>query len=381
MSVLRRDIEAYQRALDQYQRQVAAYNSKIDAYNKSIVSDPSGNFYVVNNSGEVFVADKGSGKVTSATLPGGKKTTDYGVTSIEGDSNFRLLRQNPTQAKRDTVTGAFRGMEGGDEWGYGQTPYYYTLGDPVPDYEGGYYRPQVRLGSDYRVDKTIPGQMVGYGDGEYRTPDQYELSRDASTYAAKPAAFDKKFTKTAPDPTYAQLRQLQQGTANQQALAADRGLISEVMRGGGVLADRPQYAAFSQRTTPGVASTASQSMPTVNLLPVLKLPPNATPQDKAAEYNRLLAAGYSDAQIRIAAGPQRDSDWTTLQQLAADARSKPSTTTTPSTTTPSTNTPSTTTPSTTTPSTTTTTKPTIKPVVAVPASNPFDVDTEATVER
>lgn len=373
MSVLRRDIEAYQRALDQYQRQVAAYNSKIDAYNKSIVSDPSGNFYVVNNSGEVFVADKGSGKVTSATLPGGKKFSDYGVTSIEGDSNFRLLRQNPTQAKRDTVTDARFQPTYFDESGQGGN-YFYRLVPTGADYEGNMQYRQEILGPEYRVDKTIPGQIMGGGDAEYRTPDQYELSRDASTYAAKPAAFDKKFNKTAPDPTYAQLRQMQQGTANQQALAADRGLISEVMRGGGVLADQPQYAAFTQRTTPGVASTASQSMPTVNLLPVLKLPPNATPQDKAAEYNRLLAAGYSDAQIRLAAGPQRDSDWTTLQQLAADARSKPSTTT-PSTTTPSTSTSTTTT---TTPSTTT---PTTKPVVTKPASNPFDVDTEATDER
>lgn len=271
MSVLRRDVESYQRALDQYQRQVGAYNRKIDAYNKSIVSDANGNFYVVNNSGEVFVADKGSGKVTSAALPGGRSIGDYGVTSIEGDSNFRLLRQNPTQAKRDTVTGAFRGYSGGDEYNQG-TPYYYTLGNTVYDGEGSSYREQIRLGPEYRVDKTIPGQIMGGGDAEYRTPDQYELSRDASTYATKPGAFDKKFTKTAPDPTYSQLRQMQQGTASQQALAANRGLISEVMRGRGVRADRPQYVAFKQRSTPGVGNTAVQSTPTVDLMPVAPAP-------------------------------------------------------------------------------------------------------------
>lgn len=264
MSVLRRDAESYQRALDQYQRQVAAYNRKIDAYNRSIVSDASGNYYVVGNDGTTYVADKNTGKVTATALPGGRSVGDYGMTSIEGDKNFRLLRQNPTEARRESVTGAFRGYEGGDEWNQG-TPYYYTLGNEVWSGDSS-YREQVRLGPEYRLDRTIPGQVMGYGDGEYVGPTTYDLSRDASTYANKPGAFDKKFTKTAPDPTYAQMRQLQQGTANQQALAAERGLISEVMRGGGVLADRPQYAAYGQRSTPGVGST-SESMPTVTLVP------------------------------------------------------------------------------------------------------------------
>jgi hypothetical protein len=263
MSVLRRDVESYQRALDQYQRQVAAYNRKIEGYNQSIVSDAQGNYYVVGSDGTTYIADKNTGKVTATSLPGGRSLGDYGLTSIEGDNNFRLLRQNPTQASRETVIGAYRGYEGGDEWNQG-TPYYYRLGDTAYDSEGNIYRPQVRLGPEYRVDQTIPGEWVGAGEDSYRAPDQYRLSRDASTYASKPGAFDKKFTRTAPDPTYAQLRQMQQGTANQQALAAERGLISEVMRGGGVLGDRPQYAAYGQRGTPGVGSTA-ESMPTVTM--------------------------------------------------------------------------------------------------------------------
>ena len=268
MSVLRRDVESYQRALDQYQRQVAAYNRKIEGYNQSIVSDAQGNYYVVGNDGTVYIADKATGKVTPTSLPGGRKLGDYGLTSIEGDKNFRLLRQNPTQAQRETVTGAMQGYEG-DEWN--PTPYYYRLGDATYDWEGNMFRPQVRLGPEYRVDRTVPGAWVDAGDGSYQLPNQYELSRDASTYANKPGAFDKKFTRRAPDPTYGQLRQLQQGTASQQALAAERGLISEVMRGGGVLGDRPQYTAYGQRSTPGEGSTA-ESMPTVTMPSVTNKP-------------------------------------------------------------------------------------------------------------
>jgi hypothetical protein len=46
----------------------------------------------------------------------------------------------------------------------------------------------------------------------------------------------------------------------------------------------------------------------------------STPQQKAAEYNRLLALGYNNDQIRNAAtsqfGPQTDVDWSQLQTLA-----------------------------------------------------------------
>jgi hypothetical protein len=44
---------------------------------------------------------------------------------------------------------------------------------------------------------------------------------------------------------------------------------------------------------------------------------NATPAEKAALYNNLLSQGYSDEEIRVAAGAPRDDNWAMLQQLAA----------------------------------------------------------------
>lgn len=51
-----------------------------------------------------------------------------------------------------------------------------------------------------------------------------------------------------------------------------------------------------------------------------------TPQSKAVYYNQQLSAGYSDAQIRQAAGPQTDTDWTALQGLAGKPPSTSTTT-------------------------------------------------------
>lgn len=51
-----------------------------------------------------------------------------------------------------------------------------------------------------------------------------------------------------------------------------------------------------------------------------------TPQSKAGYYNQQLSAGYSDAQIRQAAGPQTDTDWTALQRLAGKPPSTSTTT-------------------------------------------------------
>lgn len=52
----------------------------------------------------------------------------------------------------------------------------------------------------------------------------------------------------------------------------------------------------------------------------------ATPEQKAAEYNRLISSGASDAAIRAAAdttfGKQSDTDWTALQNLGRDATVK-----------------------------------------------------------
>lgn len=48
-----------------------------------------------------------------------------------------------------------------------------------------------------------------------------------------------------------------------------------------------------------------------------------TPAEKAAEYNNQIALGKTDAQIRAAAGPQTNANWTALQGLATQAKAAP----------------------------------------------------------
>lgn len=78
----------------------------------------------------------------------------------------------------------------------------------------------------------------------------------------------------------------------------------------------------------GLASAAKPSAPTAQpsgmlaAAQPLTIPQSvyqSAPQAKADYYNQQLSAGYSDAQIRQAAGPQTDADWTTLQTLAGKA--------------------------------------------------------------
>ncbi len=59
--------------------------------------------------------------------------------------------------------------------------------------------------------------------------------------------------------------------------------------------------------------------------PSIRISQNATPQQKASEYNRLRQLGLSDSQVRALAdttfGKQTDADWAYLQQLAASTAS------------------------------------------------------------
>lgn len=73
-------------------------------------------------------------------------------------------------------------------------------------------------------------------------------------------------------------------------------------------------------------SGAVAVLPTAPLkprLPPLTLPESiftSTPEQKADLYRQLLNTGYTDEQIRIAAGNQTDADWQALQQLASGKR-------------------------------------------------------------
>lgn len=227
MSVLSRELDSYQRAVDAYQRQLNSYNRGVQRYNDTLVRDADGNLLVVDSSGSVMKVDA-EGRVTPGNLPSGT-VQDYGISAIPDESRFRMLRQGePTEANRETASGVMRyyDPESGEE-------YYYTLG--AEQYEGS--RSMDRLGPEWRMERRIPGQQAGWGDSEYYTPDTYEFSRDASVYLEKPQDWAKQFNRTAPDPTFAQVKR-----AGMPSMAQiEGGLIGEVMRGKGVRSGTPTY--------------------------------------------------------------------------------------------------------------------------------------------
>lgn len=74
-------------------------------------------------------------------------------------------------------------------------------------------------------------------------------------------------------------------------------------------------------------STTMSTIPTAPKSPIEKLRASfdrsifdKTPQEKAAYYNSLLAAGYDDATIRAAIGAPLDANWTALLNIAAQLR-------------------------------------------------------------
>jgi len=88
MSVLARDLDAYQRAVEQYQRSAKSFNHAGNLYQDSLVRDASGNVYVVNAEGQAYTAPPGGGQLTKATLPG----TNYGYSVLPGDPNYRSVQ-------------------------------------------------------------------------------------------------------------------------------------------------------------------------------------------------------------------------------------------------------------------------------------------------
>lgn len=221
MSVLQREIDAYQRALAAYKRQAASHNSKVRGYNETLVKDAQGRILVTDNQGRVYSVNS-DGRLNETSLPGGK-LSDYGTSAIEGESRFSLLRQgSPVESKRETKSGVFRFQDPdtGEQ-------YYYTMS---PDYGDGGAQQQ-RLGPEWRIDAEQPGAWEsGGGDsGSYQAPNTYTVSRDVSLYAAKPGD-PPVFNRVAPSATYAETAR-----AGRPSLAQiEAGLIGEVMRGSGI---------------------------------------------------------------------------------------------------------------------------------------------------
>lgn len=223
MSVLAREQDSYQRALEAYQRQINRYNRDVDKYKTTLVKDQNGNLLVIDGSGNVSAVNSG-GALIGASLPRDFQLTNYGATDIPGGQGFRQLRQGPMEVKRETKTDVRKYVD----YDTGQE-YYYTWG---PDWSDS-GPSQVRLGPEWRIDKTVPGQVYGDTEG----PTTYIASRDASTYMESPPEWKKTFDRKAPSATPAQVSRM-----NAPSLAeVESGLIGEVMKGKGVRYGVPVY--------------------------------------------------------------------------------------------------------------------------------------------
>lgn len=231
MSVLARDLDAYNRALQAYQRKAGTFNKGVDQYNASMVRDSNENPYVYQgeydplaktNYGNYYTADKASGKLTGTTAPAGYA----GITAIADSPGYSMVRQNPTGTQTKTRADVYKAGGGVDEYGNKGAEYYYVIGPPDAEGNGT----QKILNPDkIRVVDQKEGGEVRDGNGDVvRAPTTYTIEYDEASFADKPGEFTDTFDKKAPDPTKAQLAQAARPSLAQQ----EAGLIGGVVRGG-----------------------------------------------------------------------------------------------------------------------------------------------------
>lgn len=207
MSVLARDIDAYQRAVDQYKRQMGAHNAEIAAYNNTVASQ-NDQPLVVNN-GLVYVvnADGSLGSAVGSLGDGTYNYKAYDLTPIEGSSGFSLVRKNPTSVNTNTVTGSYVEMVNDQQL---QNNYYVT----APDGSISLYTPP-------------PDAQVTLDPAT----GTFSVVETAQVFPDKPGDFTAELKAKKPDPTLAQMRKM-----SQPGLAAQErgGLIGDVLRGNGL---------------------------------------------------------------------------------------------------------------------------------------------------
>ncbi len=205
-AVLKRDLDAYQRAVEAYRRSAKTFNGNVDKYQGTLVKDQRG-LPMVYASGSFFAISE-DGKMVPAVVPDNFDVSGYGLTDL--GSGYQMIRQAPVKANRETVTGVLQNTDPDGK------PYFYT---PNSSDEGG---SNTVYGAEWRVDSETPAQ------GE--SPATFTLSRDASEYPTAPTAWTNAFKLKAPDPTAAQIR----GLTTPSNVALERGLVGEVLQGRGV---------------------------------------------------------------------------------------------------------------------------------------------------
>jgi len=226
VSVLARDLDAYQRALAVYNRQAKGQQRVANTYNESVLRDPNGNPYIYsgeNNpyaapTGQFYVADAATGKLTAATAP-----NNYaGMTAMADNPGYSLLRQNPTGAQTRTIAGVkLAPPTVNGRTGEVIDPGYYYIETPGNRSTGA---TQTRL--DPSKFKVVSEEKGAFRSGD---PSTYTVQYDAPTFMDKPAPWTKEFTAKAPDPTFAELKQ----AATPSLADQEAGLIGQVMQGRG----------------------------------------------------------------------------------------------------------------------------------------------------
>lgn len=238
MSVLARDLQAYQDAVDQYQRRVRSYNNSAAAYNSSIVRDANGNVYISDLYGNTFAIDPNTGSGPQAAAP--IAATSGNVTPVSADSNgYYYLRQNPIATYRGSATierdpnygtpVSFLRQGEDDGSSFIQTgPNLVSIPSNVKGTVASEYSQD--LARSYQVPNPFFAER---GDEDPFTEIRvWDVNQTAYVYPDSPTA--PVFSAKAPDPSIAQLKRLR----SLSAVDRERGLISDVIskRGGGLVA-------------------------------------------------------------------------------------------------------------------------------------------------
>jgi hypothetical protein len=171
---------------------------------------------------------------------------------------------------------------------------------PKTGYQGGI--PSL-TGVRAQTAPAAPNTRPGAGGHRYFSDLQYTNNANAEDPVSGLAAIKTLATNQATD-----LNAANQWRASQQAAAQPAAQTPAQVKAA--------QDAFYGRTTP--AAPAAQAP-----LTLATNTPNMTPQQKAMYYNNLIGRGYSDADIRTAAGPQTDENWNALKGLATNPPAAP----------------------------------------------------------
>lgn len=206
MSVLARDLDAYNRALTAYQRRAGGYNRSVDQYNQSMVRDANGNILIQGMGGgsagtdasdavpdsSYLMAVDTTGKVISAKLAEGFNESAYGTSAIEGATGYRMLRQNPTGTADNKPTYQEKPEEWTEEF-KGKAP------DPTYGQIKKASAPSLAAQEAGLIGEVIKGGGLKTGGGGFirsRMASGDELAEEAAAVAVTTGGGGKPGTKT-----------------------------------------------------------------------------------------------------------------------------------------------------------------------------------------